>query len=340
MAATSSSPSSHSPHVHGDSSIAKLMTQVLLALIPAILLYTMLYGIGILIQIALAVSTVTLCEVVCYRWRGLNPLLPIKNQDGTVAAVLLALCIPPLSPWWLIVLGTLFTILLVKHCFGGLGCNRFNPAMAGFLFLLLSFPACFSQWPTPAASDLSLATTLGIIFLHQPVADGITGATLLGHMQTQLAQMFLMNEIRTATQFGNLGATTMEWVNMGFLLGGIYLLLSRNIYWKIPVFMLVGVLLSASVFWLWDAQHYASPLLHLFSGGTLMCAFFIATEPVSGPRIPDTYWCYGICMGIVIVVIRNLGTFPDGVAFSIILMNSIAPLFDQYYHRRHLRIFS
>ncbi len=305
-----------------------MMRSVLIALIPGTALYALCYGWGVLIQILLAIGTAALCETLVLRRCDHGPPFP-GNYSGMVAVTLLALAMPPLAPWWLVCLGSAFAILIVRQLYGGLGCNLFNPAMTAYIFLLLCFPLHFTHWPiSDGARELGLIGTLATIFGSGPKADGLSGATVLAYMQAQLAQMSMLREIRSAPLFGQFGGRHLEWVNMAFLCGGLYLVFVRTIHWRIPIAVLTGVLLCSGLFWMIDNERHASPLFHLASGGTILCAFFIATEPVSGVSTPNAGYAYGLGIGVLICLIRILGSFPDGVAFAVVCMNCLAPLID------------
>ena len=329
------------PHLRPPTSVSRVMFDVVAALMPGVVLYTLFFGSGVIINLALATGAALAAEAVMLQLRG-KPLAPFL-QDGSaiVTGVLIALAIPPLAPWWIPVIGAAFGIIFAKHLYGGLGYNPFNPAMAGYVVLLISFPVAMTQWPAPASLVDALPgplQSLGIVFTgNWPQAlemDAVTSATPLDELKTGLAQGRTMAEIRAAPIFGALGGTGWQWVNIGFLLGGIYLLYRRVIRWQIPLATLGGLGLMALIFYIGDPDLYASPVFHIFNGAAILCAFFIATDPVSASTTPRGRLVYGLGIGVLIYVIRTWGGYPDAVAFAVLLMNMAVPAIDQYTRPR------
>ncbi len=311
------------------------MFKVLLALVPGITAYVWIFGGGVLVTIALATATALASEAVMLkvRNRAVKPFL--MDYSAVVTAWLLALAIPPLAPWWLIVVGTLFAIVVSKQLYGGLGYNPFNPAMIGYAVLLISFPAIMTKWPAAlelAQSKLSFADQLSFIFsglLPQGVQiDAVTSATPLDYLKTQLTLKHDVSSITQAPLFGVLGAKGGEYVTVAYLLGGLYLLQQKIISWHLPTAFLAALALISGVFWLIDPTHSASPLFHLFSGASMLCAFFIITDPVSGPTTPKGKLYFAAGVAIITYLIRVYGGYPDGVAFAVIFMNICVPLID------------
>ena len=311
------------------------MFKVLLALVPGIIAYVWVFGGGVLVTIALATATALASEAVMLkiRNRAVKPFL--MDYSAVVTAWLLALAIPPLAPWWLIVVGTLFAIVVSKQLYGGLGYNPFNPAMIGYAVLLISFPAIMTKWPAAlelAQSKLSFADQLSFIFsglLPQGVQiDAVTSATPLDYLKTQLTLKHDVSSITQAPLFGVLGAKGGEYVTVAYLLGGLYLLQQKIISWHLPTAFLAALALISGVFWLIDPTHSASPLFHLFSGASMLCAFFIITDPVSGPTTPKGKLYFAAGVAIITYLIRVYGGYPDGVAFAVIFMNICVPLID------------
>jgi len=315
------------------------MRQVLYALVPTVVLHVVFFGPGLLIQIVLGVATALLCEAAALRLRG-KPLPPfLLDGSAIITAVLLALCLPPLAPWWLVVSGVAFAILLAKHLFGGLGANPFNPAMVGYAVLLVSFPARLLQWLPPDVpgmqpADLSLAETLTTILTGAPPArftwDAITSPTPLDALRTDLALGMTMGEAHARALFSTFGGKGWEWINLATLAGGIWLLALKIIRWQIPVAMLGALFVCASVMSAADPGAYAGPLFHLTSGASLLGAFFIATDPVSAATSDRGRLIYGAGIGVLTYVIRTWGGYPDGVAFAVLIMNLAVPLIDRY----------
>ena len=327
------------PHVVAPSSVGRVMRQVLYALVPTVALHVMFFGPGLLIQIVLGVATALLAEAAALRLRG-KPLPPfLLDGSAIITAVLLALCLPPLAPWWLIVSGVAFAILLAKHLFGGLGANPFNPAMVGYAVLLVSFPARLLQWLPPHVAgiepvSLSLLDTLTTILTGAPPArftwDAITSPTPLDALRTDLALGMTMGEAHANAMFSTFGGKGWEWINLATLAGGGWLLALRIVRWHIPVAMLSALFVCASVMSAADPGAYAGPLFHLTSGASMLGAFFIATDPVSAATSDRGRLVYGAGIGVLTYVIRTWGGYPDGVAFAVLIMNLAVPLIDRY----------
>ena len=330
-----------SPYIVEKTSVSIVMLKVLLALLPGIVAYVWVYGSGILVTLAIASATALASEALMLRLRE-RPVMPfLLDGSALVTAWLLALALPPLAPWWLIVIGTLFAIIIAKQLYGGLGYNPFNPAMIGYAVLLISFPLPMSQWPAPldlAQAHLSFADQLHYIF-GRALPDGVTldaisSATPLDYLKTQLKLQHDVMQITQAPIFGAVGAKGGELVVLAYLLGGLYLLQQRIITWHIPAAFLGTLAAIAAVLHLADPGHYAGPLLHLTSGAAMFCAFFIATDPVSGPTTPRAKLIFAAGIGVLTYVIRVFGGYPDGVAFAVLLMNICVPLLDAYTQPR------
>ncbi len=331
---------SGAPHVPAQTSVAGVMQQVLLALVPGVMALTWFFGIGVLIQILLALFFAYLFEYLMLIWRK-QPLAKfMRDYSAAVTAVLFALCIPPLAPWWASLVGMLFAIVIAKHLFGGLGQNRFNPAMVGLAVLLISFPLIFTHWSPPrslAEIELSLAQILAVIFTGNPFNgswDAITMATPLDTLRTGSARGLLVTEVRAAPVFGDFGGLGWEWVANWYFLGGLWLLYRRVIHWRVPVAMLTTVFILTTPLYLFDPDANPLPLQHIFSGATVLAAFFIATDPVSGCSTPKGQLLFGCGVAILLLTIRRWGAYPDGVAFAILVMNMFAPLIDRYTRPR------
>ena len=316
-----------SPHLHDGRTLGVVMTDVCIALVPGLLCYVWLFGPGVLLQCILAVSFALLFEFAVLRLRGRDPRPFLRDGSAIVTGLLFAVSISPLAPWWVCLCGIAFAIIIAKHAFGGIGYNIFNPAMAGFVFVLVCFPVQMNTWPDLQAQGLG--AYLGSIF---PMAgrelDMLSGATPLDDLKTRLEMMEMVSEIKTASIYGYFGGAGWEWINVLFMLGGIYLLVRGVIKWQIPAAVLTGIFIVSAVFYFFDADTYASPLFHLFSGGTMLCAFFIATDPVTASTTVRGRLVYGAMIGILICLLRQWGAFPDGVAFAVLLANIFVPLID------------
>lgn len=332
-------PTAPAPHVVAQDSVGRVMRIVIYALLPTVALHVVFFGAGLLIQIVLGAATALLSEALALRLRQ-KPLEPfLKDGSAIVTAILLALCLPPLAPWWLVVSGTAFAILLAKHLFGGLGANPFNPAMVGYAVLLVSFPVQLLQWLPPAGMDiehvkLSMGETIQTILTGSLPSrltwDAVTSPTPLDALRTHLKMGMTMAEAQAAPIFGTLGGRGWEWINLATLAGGIALLWLRIIRWHIPVAMLGAIIVCASLMYMVDPGTYAGPIFHLTSGASLLGAFFIATDPISAATSDRGRLIYGAGIGVLTYIIRTWGGYPDGVAFAVLLMNLSVPLIDRY----------
>jgi len=330
-----------SPHIAQQSSVQSVMYKVLLAMIPGTIAMVMFFGWGVLVNIILASVVALSCEalMLLLRKRPLKPYL--LDGSALLTAALLALALPQLAPWWLTLIGTAFAIIVAKHLYGGLGFNPFNPAMVGYVVVIISFPREMTQWVPPLLDDYTLLTfseTLRVIFWDElPLTygwDAITMATPLDTVKTQLGLELSINEIENhkeyGSMFGSIGGFGWEWVNGLFLATGLYLCVKGIIDWRIPAGIIAAILVLSNLFALYDYASFTPPTFHLFSGGIMLGAFFIATDPVTAATTTKGRWLYGAGIGIFIYIIRTWGSYPDGIAFAVLLMNMAAPLLDYY----------
>lgn len=325
-----------SPFVLLNTSVGQVMRRVLYAMVPGIAALVWFFGWGILINLALATVVAVGAEAALLALRGKPLTLHLSDYSAVVTAWLLAVALPPLAPWWLTVIGILAAMVVAKHLYGGLGYNPFNPAMIGYVVLLISFPREMSAWLIPHGIGqphaLSLPDTLQIIFggvASFPV-DALTGATPLDVLRTRLGLGQTVAEIRNSPVFGIVAGHGWEWATAGFLAGGLWLVYTRTAAWQIPAGVLGGLAVIATAFYLIDPQHYAPPWFHVWSGAAIFGAFFIATDPVTASTTPRGRLIYGAGIGLLIYIIRGFGGYPDGVAFSVLLMNIAAPTIDLY----------
>jgi electron transport complex protein RnfD len=329
------------PHYPPPTTVSGVMRQVLFALAPAIAAHAWYFGPGMLVQIAVACAFALAFEAIMLRLRGKALKLYLGDFSAVVTAVLFALCIPPLAPWWIAATGMFFAIVVAKHLYGGLGHNLFNPAMVGYVVALNSFPVAMTTWLLPAPlADLQpgLGDTLySIATGRAPTGlgwDAVTGATPLDSLRTGVAMGRMVSEVRQAPIFGDFGGLGWEWIANWYALGGIYLLWRRIVTWHVPVTMIGSVLFLGTAAWLMDPGSNPSPLQHVFSGALIVGAFFIATDPVSGCTSGRGRMLFGAGVGVFTLVIRRWGGYPDGVAFAVLLMNMAAPLIDRYTRPR------
>ncbi len=326
-----------SPHLPVENSVHVMMRYVLLALLPGIACMTWLFGWGVPVNLVLAGAAAMVAEAGMLQLRHRPVLTTLLDGSALLTGVLLALALPPLAPWWVAVTGSLFAIIIAKQLYGGLGYNPFNPAMAGYVVLLVSFPLELTLWPQ-AGHAPDLATTLSMVFGGGPPAgttvDAITSATTLDSMRMQIGLGKNLQQLAGSVPLGYLGGAGWEWINACYLIGGLWLLRVKVIQWQIPLAMLAGMAAMATVFHLVDPARYATPLFHLFSGAAMLGAFFIATDPVSACTTPRGRLWYGLGAGILVWIIRTWGGYPDGVAFAVLLMNLAAPTIDRYARPR------
>lgn len=314
-----------------------MMRLVVLATLPGIAALTACFGYGTLINLLWAIPLALGCEALALRLRRQSPRFHLRDGSALVTAVLLAIALPPAAPWWLIAIAVLFAIGVAKHLYGGLGHNLFNPAMVGYAVVLVSFPAQMNAWAAPAGAGGEMLG-LWAAFMHSlgltaPV-DGFTMATPLDLFRHNDA--YLVKDLWTRhAQFGHWGGRGWEWVNLAFLGGGLFLLQQRLFTWHAPVAMLGALALLAALFY--DGGSSASggsPLFHLLSGGTMLAAFFIITEPVTSASSTRGRLIYGAGAGALVYIIRHWGGYPDAIAFAVLLMNFVAPLLDRYTQPR------
>ncbi|WP_028294219.1 electron transport complex subunit RsxD [Oceanobacter kriegii] len=329
-----------SPHAHGRNSTSKVMMTVTLATLPGLAVMTWLFGFGTLINTVLAALVAVATEAAILKLRNRPVSFFVKDNTALLTGVLLGLALPPLAPWWITVVATMFAIIFAKQLYGGIGNNPFNPAMVGYALVLVSFPvqmttnwAASSQMGLDGAA-LSLASfgdALSTIFAGG-AADAFTGATPLDAYKHQIASKTAA-EVLAEPVFNGWLNGGWEWVNLAFLAGGLFLIWKRIITWHIPASML-GALAVCSLVLGWDEDLYTPVSLHLLSGATMLGAFFIATDPVSASTTKLGRLIYGAGIGIFLYLIRTWGAYPDAVAFAVLLMNFAAPFIDAYTQPR------
>ena len=332
---------SSSPYETPDNSVQRVMRNVLLALLPGTLACIYFFGWGVVINLLLASTVALLSEAAMLKLRG-RPLQPyISDYSAILTACLLALALPQLAPWWLTTIAVAFAIIIGKHLYGGLGFNPFNPAMVGYVVVIISFPKQMTHWVPPMMdgyNTLGFMDTFNIIFHSVLPAgaswDSISMATPLDTLKTQLGLERSIDEIRNSKtyshMFGHIAGVGWEWINGLFLAGGLWLAIKRIIDWRIPAGVLLALFILSNTFALYDYASFASPTFQLFSGGIMLGAFFIATDPVTASTTPKGRWIYGLGIGWLIFMIRTWGGYPDGIAFAILISNMAVPLIDYY----------
>jgi len=319
------------PFLLKDVSVSQVMIQVCVALIPGIAAYAWLVGPAILVQLVIATLAALAAEAVMLHLQKKPQALFLSDGSAIVTAWLIALTFPPLAPWWLVFTGTVFAIVVAKHLYGGLGQNPFNPAMVAFAVCIVAFPALMSQWPN-LSLELPFVDQVNVILGLAPRVDALSGATPLDAMKTALklgdGSVNVVQLLANQDIYGNFAGRGWEWVAAGYLLGGLWLWQRKLITWHVPVAFIGALLVISGALWLYQPTQFASPLFHLFSGGSMIGAFFIATDPVSGCTTPRGKLIFGAGAGLLAYIIRVFGGYPDGVAFAVLLMNLCAPVID------------
>ena len=297
---------SSSPHIHSDLSVKKSMWYVIYALIPAVVSAVIFFGFYQLVVIGVAVAFSMLTEFVIKKFR--KQAATLWDGSAIITGLLLGLILPPNFSLVFTALGAIVGIGLGREIFGGLGFNVFNPALVGRAFLQAAFPVQMTTWTKTnlAVDSVSSATPLASFKF-----DGIS---------TELTKMF----------FGNTGGCLGETSGIAILIGGIFLMATTVVNWRIPVAMIAGVLIFSGIFWVIDPAQFQNPLFHLFGGGFLFAAFFMATDWVSSPITKRGMWIFGLGIALVLVLIRLFGGLPEGVMYSILLLNAFVPLINKY----------
>ena len=320
------------------------MLQVLAALVPAAIAHVWFFGPGFIFNLLVASIFSVGGEYAVMVLRKRPPDVALTDYTALVTAALLAFALPSLTPWWVTATGALFAIVAAKHLYGGLGFNIFNPAMAGYVVILIAFPMHLNLWIAPRMGDIdyqyltilqTLKFTLTGILPDTLGFDAVSRATPLDAMKSGLNGMRTVSEIRTNPIMGDFGGRGWEWIGNFLAIGGFWLLIKKIIRWHIPVGVGIGLLLPAGIMYLVEPGTNPSPGFHLFSGATILCAFFIATDPVSAATSPRGRLIFGIGIGFLIYCIRTWGSYADGVAFAVLLMNMAVPAID-YLTRPHI----
>ncbi len=310
---------SSSPHLYSEASVSGIMGSVLVALLPATATGIYLFGSHALLIILVATGSAVAIEALCQKVLRRN--ITITDWSAAVTGLLLALNLPPGSPWWMALLGSGLAIVVGKQIYGGLGNNPFNPALVARVILLISFPVQMTTWWEPKRAFLG-------------TADVVTTATPLGEMKTHLMlrgslEGFTMDRLIDPL-IGNVGGCVGEVSVIALAMGGIYLLGRRVISWHIPGAFLGTVFLATALLWEINPQRFINPLFHLFTGGLFLGAIYMATDMVTTPVTRWGMILFGLGCGLITVTIRVFGGYPEGVSFSILLMNAATPLIDRF----------
>ena len=297
-----------SPHIKSRLGLKAVMWNVVLALLPAIIASIYFFGFNALRVILVSLGSCLIAEYVFLKLRKKKP--DLLDGSCVITGILFALILPPSLPSWMVVIGAVFAIVVGKQFFGGLGYNIFNPALIGRAFLMAAYPAYLTTWTYPlhykaGMNALSVATPLGL--------------AKFSHISTSLSALF----------WGNIPGSLGETSAFAILLGGIYLLIRKIIDWRIPTALLLSFTFLATLFWFLNPDKYFSPLFHLFAGGIMLGAFFMATDPVTTPVTKLGRIIFGISIGALVYTIRNWGGLPEGVMYSILIMNGFTPLINR-----------
>lgn len=319
---------SGSPHIHSDQSVPKIMYGVVIAMIPAMLVSFYFFGLD-----AAKVTLVSVLACLFFEWAVQKYLLrgPLTINDGSalVTGVLLAFNVPSNLPAWMIIIGAFVAIVITKMSFGGLGKNPFNPALVGRVFLLMSFPVAMTTWPVPKA-----------IFGGTALTDAITGPTTLGIVKEGLRAGKTVSELLPQIPdyahdlLGNQGGSLGEVSAIALLLGACYMFYKKIITWHIPVSYILSVVIFSGIFWLINPERYLDPLFHLLTGGLMLGVFYMATDMVSSPINAKGMLIFGAGCGILTMLIRLWGGYPEGVSFAILIMNAFTPLINRSFKPR------
>jgi len=311
-----------SPHIHSGDSVQKNMYGVVLAMLPALIFSFIYFGIGAIIVTITAIASCYIAEFLIQKYL-LKVTPSIKDGSALITGILLAFNVPSNLPIWIIMIGAIVAIGIGKLSYGGLGNNIFNPALVGRVFLLISFPVQMTTWPKPLGFDSKLV-------------DAITGPTPLAIIKEGLNKGIPLSQLtdKVPSNFdlfiGNMGGSMGEIAGAALILGLIYMLIRKIITWHIPVSILGSVVILTSILHLSNPERFVDPIFHIVSGGLLLGAIFMATDYVTSPMSKKGMIIYGVGIGVLTVVIRVFGAYPEGVSFAILIMNALTPLINVY----------
>lgn len=313
---------SPSPHVHSGESTSRLMYNVVLALIPALAVTLFYFGIGALIVTSISIVSCMVFEFLIQKYL-MKAKPSLTDGSALVTGLILAFNLPSNLPWWIVVIGALVAIGVGKMSFGGLGSNPFNPALVGRVFLLISFPVQMTSWPLPIESRMAYI-------------DAVTGATPLAIVKEGLSAGTPMSQITSQIPshmqlfMGAMGGSLGEIAAFALLIGFVWMLVTKVVTWHIPVSIFATIGIFTGILWLINPEANADPIFHLITGGVMLGAIFMATDYVTSPMHPKGMWVFGIGIGVITVVIRVWGAYPEGISFAILIMNAFVPLINRY----------
>ncbi len=313
---------SPSPHTHEEKTTRNLMFGVVIALLPSLFTSIFYFGYGAIIVITTSVVSCLLIEYLIQRF-VFNKPISITNGSALVTGLLLAFNLPSNIPVFIVVIGSFIAIAVAKMTFGGLGNNPFNPALVGRVFMLISFPVQMTSWPVPAGFNTSYTDAITGATPLALIKEGLKNGESISQLVTQIptpAQMFL----------GKMGGSLGEVAAVALLIGFIYLLVRKIITWHIPVSIIGSIAIFTTILWLINPEKNADPMFHILAGGVLLGAIFMATDYVTSPMNPKSMIIYGCGIGILTIIIRVWGAYPEGVSFAILIMNAFVPLMNAY----------
>ncbi len=315
---------SGSPHVHGELSVKKIMYTVIIALIPAFLVSVYFFGWNAIRVTVISVATCVLTEYLIqkYLMKGENT---ICDGSAVLTGILLAFNVPSNIPWWMVVVGGIVAIGIAKMSFGGLGKNPFNPALVGRVFMLISFPVAMTTWPVPSP------------IFSSTVTDALTGPTTLGILKESGAAA-VANINYWDIFVGNTGGSLGEISAIALIIGGLFLIIKKIIDWQTPVIIIATVALVSCICWLIDPTTYVNPLYHILSGGLMLGAFFMATDMVTSPMTTGGKCIFALGVGLITIIIRLWGQYPEGMSFAILIMNAVVPLINRGFRPKRFGV--
>lgn len=309
---------SPSPHIHANVSTRSLMHDVIIALTPAIVVSVLFYGWSELLILAVSVASCVLLEWAITKYMLKAPST-IGDMSAVVTGLLLAMNLPSTTPWWVVFIGALVSIGVAKMTFGGIGQNPFNPAITGRVFLLISFPTYMTDWTVPQG------------FIHS--SDAVSGATLLGRYAEGGVEAVVGTDYLN-TLFLNIGGSAGEISTLALLVGFAYLLVRKVIKPWITLSIFATIAVFSGIFWMVDPSTYTDPLFNLLTGGVVLGACFMATDYVTSPMSNLGGVIYGIGIGLLVMLIRYFGAYPEGMSFAILIMNMVVPLLNNWCHQK------
>lgn len=314
---------SQSPHIYNNTNVQKLMLGVIIALLPAFICSVAFFGIGVIIITSISISTCVVLEYLIQKYL-LKKEPSTSDLSAVLTGLLLAMNLPSNLPWWITIIGAAFSIGVAKMAFGGLGQNPFNPALAGRIFLLLSFPTQMTKYPVP----------LGLETLYINAATGPTPLSIIKEGLRKGEKLSeILNNIPDIKQLliGKIGGSMGEVAALALILGLIYLLYKKIITWHIPISIITTIVVFSGILHFIDPEKYMNPLFHILTGGILLGAIFMATDYVTSPMTGTGMIIYGIGIGILTIIIRVFGAYPEGISFAILIMNGFVPLINRFF---------